>query len=351
MRSITYDSLPYYLLDDTIDWSVPFRARARLIGNVESGLTDREARRQFGSTLRLRISGRVQAQGADARQLLSALRSHKNEPVAVPFWPAAKAWSERASAEFTGGLNYVYAADGSESEIFEDIEPEWPAADAITVPLVVGYLENREAQHVTADLVNFDFLLIENSKADWAITPADYTAPDGPTPSGYETAPKIFPFPTDWDAPRTSLTVRVAREEIGFGREASVIDRENEVARTINQTVWAETAEGWSASKLMAFFKEHGGGASFWVAGNEKMVTLPSDITGDQMAVALAGSEVLTVGEFLAILNGSRLVSGFVNIAELVSQTSTSATLTLGDNVTVVEGGSPYESVSITSPD
>lgn len=118
----------------------------------------------------------------------------------------------------------------------------------------------------------------------------------------------------------------------------------------MSHNVWAESAEGWSAAKLLSFFKAHGTGASFWVAGNEKMVSLPTGITGESMAVALTGSEVLTVGEYLAVLDGGRLVSGFVKVGYLVGQTSNSATVAFGDNVSVADGVGTYESVAVTFP-
>jgi hypothetical protein len=303
------------VIDDPVDWSSPFKVKARVLRQVESGLTDRENRRALSSTLRLQVRATVQAHGPEARALSDCLRALINEPVAMPLWPAATTWGERESAEFEGGLNYIFRPGSTEAEVFEDEAPEWVQDSDTLVPLVVGYLENRELNHATPHLTLFDVVLIENSPAAWAITPMDHGAATGPMPDAYIAAPLLFPIPTDWDEPRTALTVRVQRDEIGFGREVSAIARDTTVARTIEQKAFAAIDEGWGAGKLMSFFQEHAAGKAFWVGGYGSQGVLHSDLPANATGLLLSGDEAFVPGDYLAMLQGGRLVAGFGPIA------------------------------------
>jgi len=314
MRLITVNSQSIYLLDDPVDWSTPFKAKARLKANVETGLTNREGRRALAASLMFRLSSNVQAVGMAARVLRAALRAYQNEPVAVPLWPAACRWADRASAEFTGGLNYVFKADGSQSEVYET-EPGWPAADDKIVPLVVGYFDGRELTMDTDDLVKFAFALEEDSPPEWAVSPVAYTAPAGPKPDAYAVAPRLFPFPTNWDQPRTTLTLRIDREQIGFGREQSAVARAAAVARTVEQTAWASRVEGFTAGQLLRFFADHGAGKSFWTSGAGRVGSLHANLPANASGLLFEGAEPYLTGDYIAFLQGGRLVLGVGPIA------------------------------------
>ena len=320
MIPLTYNSQALYLLDDLPDWASPYKATASLITAQESGLTDREARRAHGETLRLRVSYQIKANGAAARQLAGSLRAHQNEPVCAPLWPAACAWSDRASADITGGLKAVFPAAGGTPRLYETTEPTspTPSANDTLVPLVVGYLESRDVRWLTDTYATFDATLVENSVPAWAITPAAYTAPAGPQPAGYATAPRLFPFLTHWDGPRTGYTLRIAREEIGFGRETSDVARVAAVARTVEQTAWASTADGWSAAKLLAFFSTHGAGASFWASGQQSAAVLASDLASSATSATVTDTTGLVIGDRLGLVQKGQL-TGWVGPLTAIS--------------------------------
>lgn len=325
MISITYNSQALYLLDDLPDWASRYKATASLVTAQESGLTDREARRAHGETLRLRVSYQIKVTGTDARQLAAGLRAHQNEPVCAPLWPAACAWSDRASADITGGLKAVFPAAGGTPRIYAtgDAEPSSPTPSATDtlVPLVVGYLESRDLRWVTDTYATFDVGLVENSKNAWAITPAAYTASAGPQPSGYATAPRLFPFLTHWDGPRTGYTLRIAREEIGFGRQTSDVARAAAVARTVEQTAWASTADGWSAAKLLAFFSTHGAGASFWASGQQSAAVLAANLASSATSATVTDTTGLVVGDRLGLVQKGQLTGWIGPLIGIASPT------------------------------
>ena len=449
MISLTYNSQSLYLLDDLPDWASPYKATASLITAQESGLTDREARRAHGETLRLRVSYQIKVTGTDARQLAAGMRARQNEPVCAPLWPAACAWSDRASADITGGLKAVFPADGSTPRLYESTEPTspTPSASDTLVPLVVGYLESRDLRWLTDTYATFDVSLAENSTNAWAINansssalvlspnsitargenagsgevvgnlfdgtstkwldfsttswvrfsyaepvvlsgytitsandaPArdpkswnilgstdgatwtvldtrinqswagrgqansyvfantsaygfykweitannggteiqasgfapsiarPYTAPAGPQPAGYASAPRLFPFLANWDGPRTGYTLRIAREEIGFGRQTSDVARVAAVARTVEQTAWASTADGWSAAKLLAFFSTHGAGSSFWASGQQSAAVLAADLASSATSATVTDVNGLVIGDRLGLVQKGQL--------------------------------------------
>lgn len=464
MIPLTYNSQSLYLLDDLPDWGSPIKATASLVTAQESGLTDREARRAHGETLRLRLRYQIKASGTDARQLAAGLRAHQNEPVCAPLWPAACAWSARASADITGGLKAVFPAAGGTPRIYQTGDPEptspTPSANDTLVPLVVGYLESRDLRWITDGFCSFDVVLVENSAPAWAITPiptdaayvlsgsyigtagsyfglgnigsnafdgststyfdgpgADgiwvgldltyshqitqirffpratwevrmaggvfqgsntsdfssgvvnlytvpstppaswstaiiaegkffryvrylspnggcgnvaeieftgrriYTAPAGPQPSGYGTAPRLFPFLTHWDGPRTGYTLRIARDEIGFGRQTSDVARAAAVARTVEQTAWASTADGWSASKLLAFFAAHGAGASFWASGQQSAAVLASNLAASATSATVTDTTGLVIGDRLGLVQKGQLTGWVGPLTTIASPT------------------------------
>ncbi|MCS6243787.1 MAG: phage BR0599 family protein [Opitutus sp.] len=325
MIPLTYNSQSLYLLDDLPDWGTPIKATASLLTAQESGLTDREARRAHGETLRLRLRYQIKVSGTDARQLAAGLRAHQNEPVCAPLWPAACAWSARASADITGGLKAVFPAAGGTPRIYQtgDTEPSspTPSANDTLVPLVVGYLESRDLRWITDGFCSFDVALVENSPAIWAITPAAYTAPAGPLPSGYGTAPRLFPFLTHWDGPRTGYTLRIARDEIGFGRQTSDVARAAAVARTVEQTAWASTADGWSASKLLAFFAAHGAGASFWASGQQSAAVLASNLAASATTATVTDTTGLVIGDRLGLVQKGQLTGWVGPLTTIASPT------------------------------
>ena len=452
MIPITYNSQALYLLDDLPDWASPYKATASLITAQESGLTDREARRAHGETLRLRVAYQIKASGSAARLLAGSLRAHQNEPVCAPLWPAACAWSDRASADITGGLKAVFPAAGGTPRIYAtgDAEPSSPTPSATDtlVPLVVGYLESRDLRWLTDTYATFDVTLEENSPNAWAINanassalvlspnsitargentasgevvgnlfdgsagtkwldfsttswvrfsytepvvlsgyaitsandaaPRDpknwnilgssdgvtwtvldvrinqtwasrfqaisyvfantvaysfykweitanngdvntqaagflpsiarpYTAPAGPQPSGYASAPRLFPFLTHWDGPRTGYTLRIARDEIGFGRQTSDVARVAAVARTVEQTAWASVNDGWSAAKLLKFFLDHGAGASFWASGQQSAAVLAADLAAAATTATVTDTTGLVIGDRLGLVQKGQL--------------------------------------------
>lgn len=331
MRLITFNSEPLYLLDDVPDFAERFKLTARLLNNVEEGLTDHEGRRATGESLRLVLKYSISSTGAELRTLAAALRAHKNERVACPLWPAAVQWSARASADISGGLKLVIGAN--QSEVFDSVEPVWPSATDTLVPLVVGYLGGRDLKTLTPDNATFDVELTESSPAGWAIAPSAFTAPAGPQPPAYVTAPRLFPFPLHWDSPKQSFTLNIQRKQVGFTRETVDTVRDVPVARTVEQLAWLNKDDGFGPGKLLRFFTDHGAGASFWVGGALRQSTLTAGIAANASSIAVDESAGWNIGDYVGVLDAGTLTAG---LGPITAKASTSLTVTANGNAAIL---------------
>lgn len=301
-----------YLLNEAPNGD-SFGLRASLLSHRDSSLTDREERRGFSETVALVVSYDVQLHAAAARLLTAQLRTNGEEPVAAPIWPEARRWAERATASLTSGLYFLYRPGAELSAVFAAEQPPgWQTDTDVVVPLVVGYLDDREVKWLGADLAEFSVKLVENSRIDWAVAGVAYTALDGPNPAGLASAPVVLPFPTSWSQPRQDHVIRIERQRIGFMREASVTYRPTvKIARTLEQRAWLDSAEGWTAGKLVKWFEEHGSGRAFWAAGQANAAELTEDVPAGATLLQLAETSGILVGDYLAAVDGAVVVATF----------------------------------------
>src|SRR4051812_44424808 len=96
-----------YLFDVEPNWTEGFGVDVAILASADKGLSNRETRRALGQTLRFKTRYTVHASDAVARRIAGALKAQTNEPLVIPFWPAACKWSDRAGRPIGGGLNVV----------------------------------------------------------------------------------------------------------------------------------------------------------------------------------------------------------------------------------------------------
>lgn len=321
MILVNYSGQSIYLLDDAPAWDSPFRAAVSIVTDTTTGLSNRETRRGYASTLRWKTTFSVTAQGASARKIVGALRAYQIEPVAVPVWPAVQKWSDRATATLIGGLKLVFKPDWSRFEIFEGVEPGWPAPTDKFVPLLVGRLEKRAVNWISADALTFNVDHTEASKPEWALSPAIAAITPGPNPSGaYIGSPALFPFPVNFDKQENSFTVSIHRNQIGFGREPLEVVYSQANAR---EQALAHILQGADIATLLYFFYTQGGGSSFWASNWVSALVLTLDVG--------PVDTILNVGDTSAISDGDRIAfannAGIVATARIVSHTATTITV------------------------
>jgi hypothetical protein len=136
-----------------------------------------------------------------------------------------------------------------------------------------------------------------------------------------------------------TCTLRVNREQIGFGRETSDIARAMAVARTVTQSVWTHAEESWSASKLLRFFLDHGAGATFWASGHHAVAQLVNDLPANATSLAVDDIAAITTGDRIGLIQRGQLIGwlgpvtstspGTINLTASGNPASTAETTTL----------------------
>lgn len=322
MIQTTFDGQTVYILTESPDWNGRFGATFELVSQWESGLTARESRRPFAATLRSKLRFKLTLEGTEAIQFAAFFRSYQGQPVLVPYWPAATTWANRAQIQTTGGLRVAWVDGWATSALYTTSEPGWPASGDNVAPCLWGRLEKREGTWASASVFEFDVEFTETGSADYALTPSSVAFTAGPSLAGYATAPRLLSVPLDWAGTSESLSVRIQREQLGFGRapQETIYPQTNYTETDIN--VLTETAtDFWS---LLRFFYSYGAGASFWAPVWRSVAVMAAGITSPSTSLSVTSAAGVQAGDYLAFIQGQSVIS----TARVSSISGT--TLTLG---------------------
>jgi hypothetical protein len=305
LRFTTFDGKSVALLDFAPDWVQPFQCDTFLDSHVEDGLTGREGRRALAVKLRFSVSFRVTVSGVDARRLYGGLKTYQAQPLGVPLWPAAVAWSERATRFLKGGVNLVFKPDWSQWELyFDGSEPGWPAASDIVVPVLFGRIEDRDLRWPSPEIAQLSVNFDESSPASWAVETTGAALTSGPLPSvNWTTAPHIWTTPVNFDEGRQTTSVRVERSQIGFGREQSetLYPQSTRFEQESDHIAHGAT----EIASLFEFFKQNGAGKAFWILTWTMATRLTADVGELVTLMAVEDTTAIEVGDWLAFTAGT----------------------------------------------
>jgi hypothetical protein len=332
----TYSGFDIYLIDEVPDWKGRVSAEFDLVADLVAGLSNRESRRAYAKELRIssfRYSSLLETM--QAWSAYEGLRNYQVQPVAMPFWPGVTTWADRAGRRIASRLNVVFKEDWSQWEIFEvDVaedgivengEPSWPAAGDLVAPLLWGRLEKRELEWAdgTTALLSVEF--VEAGPSKWALRPVilailgtdrdailgtdggaileagAVTWKAGPKPSNaWAVGPDVFPFEVNFDGPRTSFTVSIVREQIGFTREPVETVYAQANARGLEMA--HAGLDGGAISDLLRFFLEHGAGKVFWAPAWNAATELTADVGATDTTLEVLDTTGIEVGDWLALM-------------------------------------------------
>jgi hypothetical protein len=332
MIKTVYNGIQVWLLDLMPDWAKGVQCDFTLVSDVEPGLTNREGRRPFSETLRLDFSYMGLANGGAARQLSGGLRQVKADPVVVPFWPAVVRWADRATRPIGAGLNIAFKEDFSQWEIYENVEPGWPLADDFVAPLLWGRLDKKAPEWIGPETAQLPVEFVEESQASYAVVPAAVVFANGPTPAGYGAAPKLFPILVNFSSVKGSVVEVVLREELGFGRQ----QQETFYPQTPPREQQSEHLLGTPSEigSVLDFFRQHGGGKSFWVPDFVSAVVLTADVQ--------AADVVLQVQDTFSVITGDWIVfqtpDAILGTARITAKTNNTVTIAVAVGVLMPAG-------------
>lgn len=323
----TFDTV--FLLNDQPDWSFEPQLTFSLVSQTEIGLSGRMTRRPQAATIRCGMKLALTLQGIAARQVANFLRTWVNEPVAIPAWPLAVRWADRASRPVTAGLYIVWKDDWSNYAIYESSEPGWPAADDLVAPLLWGRLEKREGQWLSADVFGASIEFSESSDPAWAMVPASATFTSGPAPSGsWGTNPKVLGFQINFDQLDHSVTLdTVIRTQIGFNRAPhEALYPSGDVPFTSRATgVSVCTTSQAAVGQALRFFYDHGLGAAFWVPSYQNAAVLTAQLSAAGTVVIVSDTVDIKTGDWLAFISPGTMRA--IGWAKVNSTTATTITL------------------------
>ena len=326
MIPTTYGGADVYLVTERPEWSQRVSGTFSLVANAESSLTNREARRAYDDLIRVKLKYVARVRDSEARALIGTLRTLKQQPVAVPFWPGEQFWSNRASASFAGGLMLAWKDDWSQWQIYSatDAEPTWPAAGDRWAPLLWGFLTPDQASGWLApSLQDWTVEFTEASPAAWALSPQSgggWSA--GPLPpAGYGSAPHLFPVRPQFAGVQHTLTVRVTRQPTGFRRQQATTFYPQAVAQICEQGFNLTSMA--TIARLVAFYGSHGAASSFWVSAAFAAAKLTADIGAGDTVLQVADTGMVAPGDYLALIDGTGAIVG----RRVTATTATTITL------------------------
>lgn len=299
MKLITFRGAPAFLLDDPPQDSLTLRVET--LASSEVSLSGRESRLPVAASLRFSADLALVTEGPAARALAGAMRDYQTQPVLFPFWPFIEYWRDRASLPVTAGWWLVFnPADSSKWSLYAaNGSPSYPPGDFDHVlPVLIGRLESRKGAWEGPDIFVYRGEWTEASVPADALVVGGAAFPAGPLPpSGYSVAPRFF----DWqvDAGRTDEEFRVTinRDQVGFGRVPfeGVYPQTNTMARG-DEFV----GSGYlNLQRLLAWFAQHGSGASFWAADNTSITTLTARAVATATTFPCTDTFLMRAGDYL----------------------------------------------------
>lgn len=302
MIAATFASRSILVLNDAPDWD-SMSAVFESVTQMEAGLSGREGRRPVASTMRARLRYGCTLEGAAAFATQAALRSYTTQPIVVPLWPMATTWANRASIQTTGGLRIAWRDDWSQWELYTTTEPAWATASDNVAPALWGDISGESFAWVSAGVARLDVDLTEDGPADYQLLPATVSFAAGPSLSGYATAPRLLPWSLNWSRDiEEGFQFRLLSERIGFGRQPLEVAYQTTPARQASFGIYAESqAATW---QMLAFWRQHAPGATFWAPTWRSAVVMSSDIAAGSTTLNVASASGISSGDYLAFLSG-----------------------------------------------
>ena len=258
----------------------PVHVSASVQVDSKRGLTGRTTRRPQALLLRYQASWISAMYPADFNAARIATMAAQDEPIFIPFWPAAQPVG--AAPRFTAGAAVYWTANWA----------AWAVNPASTVgytyyaPLLQGRLTQAPRQTgKTSTIVLAEWTFKEDGPSSMALQPAAVADTTFVTPAGVFAA--IFPWvPEGTEPPKPSFaSVNVERQAIGPGRQQTTVFYPQNPEQ--GSQILCKFTSAAAAFQLLSWWQRRGGGAdSFWLASSQKLGDLSADLA--------AGGESLT---------------------------------------------------------
>lgn len=322
MIATTYSGSPLLVVNDAPDWSGNVSASFELAAQWEESLTRREARRPVGATLRTRLRYRATLDASTSQATAQIVSAYQRGDAVTPFWPLAVAWAARASIPASG--LFVAWTEGWASWALASSPTGFGSTFDYVAPALWGYIDDPGLDWVSPAVATLDVDFVEAGAAANAIAPNAVTFSAGPGLSGYATAPRLVPFQVLLsESQPEAFRLNWIEERLGFSR-SPLFTLYPQTARLESDFVAyaSSQAEAWS---MLAFFAQHGTGATFWAPSWRQAVTLAADLAGGSTSLSVVSSGGILAGDYLAFVTGVT-VSAAARVSTIAGTTLTLAT-------------------------
>jgi hypothetical protein len=318
MLAVTALSAPAWLVPFGPNTDDPVSVKARIEVDTQRSPTGRSTRRPQAYQLQFSITWTAKMRLADYASARAAAIACQDEPVLVPFWPAARATT--AAALLTSGLTVAWTRHWATYAI----NPGSLAGYDFYAPLLYGRLKQpprlaaKTSEHVLAE-----WSLDEDAPASVALIPPTESDITFPTLDGYYAA--IFPFRPD-PAADNSLTLPaydVDRQKLGHGRQQSTVFYPQTPEDALQPTCKLRSSAE-AASLLGWWFRRAGGADCFWLASMQAIGQLAGDLAAGAGTLPTVAPLNVHVGDTLALLTTGQapelvrvgsIVAGVVGLA------------------------------------
>lgn len=285
-------------------WLVPYspntdnglKLTARLAIDAQRRLTARQSRRPQARLLRFKFVWQAAMQQADFAAARAAAIASQDEPILVPFWPAARPTA--AASPVTSSLIIAWTQNWASYAI----SPGSLAGYDYFAPLLWGrFTQPPRLAGKSSDYVIAEFSVEEDAPAGAAITMPTSADVTFPTLDGYEAA--VFPFKPDpaQDTKPALASYDVTRKQLGPGRQQSSIFWPQIPEQAFQPTFKFKSSA--DAISLLAWWSRRAGGADcFWVASTQSIGSLSADFASGGEVVPSVAAVKTRVGDTLALV-------------------------------------------------
>lgn len=278
MKSVTFNSVPAYLLDDAPDWTQAVELRVEALAYMERGLTQIEARRPLSESLRCKLEYRAVLADGALVAMRNALQDLNTQPVLCPLWPA----------EFAAGTTPACATD----YYYVPGDPAGPVRPSSALPFTrTAYplLIGRFAMRPTPQLLHGEAARVmirweEDDAVSTGIAPGAFTTPGGLPDASSEVRP-LFPFAPNWNVEPGAggSEIELESQEIGQGRAIPKAFYAQPAKRIVEQVFLLADDQPW---QFLRFFKDELV-SPFWVPSGLSEVRLTADVESQDNALTV----------------------------------------------------------------
>lgn len=312
IKVFSIGSAPSFLLPYQPNWRAGIETRFEIPAKADRGLTGREARRAFGTTLRVETEFELLLEQADAAAFRNALQDADlaKSKVVFPFWPGVRAYGDTEPVPFATGRWLFTSASGYHA-VHDTPDPMGPfPGGLLVVPVLEGRLvDPPRCEALTDEVLKVRVRLRDEGPPERSLQVTSEGFASGPETGGR--TPPLFPLRVNFGegVETGNAEVEIDHRQLGFCRaESSVLYPQNP-ARTFAFPLRLVSLE--DAAALLKFFAERQAVTeTFWLPSHLAETRLALDTSATVPIIPITGTPAaFGQNRFVAFTDPERTVA------------------------------------------